>query len=193
MSETLLGRPLLVLDLDEAIWHGLADPDAPSGVRFNLRPFLKDFLESVSLAYDLAIWTAASEDWMQAGLLVVQQETGVDLTNRAVFLWHRSRCTLRRNSNGEYDNVKHVRKFRAAWLRRKYSRYRILVIDDKSSNYASGYGHLVKVSEWTSDSKDLELKMLAPYLLSIADEPNFLRLEKRGWRSRMEAIFSETH
>ncbi len=179
-----MGRPLLVLDLDETIWHGVLEADAPEGVRFLLRPHLRAFLETVRVHYDLAVWTAAGEDWMQAGLAVVRLETSFDLGKQAVFLWHRSRCTPRRRPDGEYEFVKHARKFRAKWLRDRYPRERILVLDDQPSNYASGYGHLIKVRSWTGEQDDRELEALAAYLVSVAGEPDLCRLEKRGWRSR---------
>lgn len=89
-------RPLLVLDLDETLWHGHPDPQAPGGVHILLRPHLAEFLSLVGQQYDLAVWTAASEDWMHAGLAAVHGATGFDLASRAVFLWDRSRCTWRR-------------------------------------------------------------------------------------------------
>lgn len=176
------GRPLLVLDLDETLWHGQADPDAPGGVRFLLRPYLQVFLEEVGHSYDLAIWTSASEDWMHAGLRVIHEVTGVDLHERAFFLWRRERCTWLRGEDGEYAWRKRARKFDAKWIRSRYPRGRILVVDDLTQNYACGYGHLVKVSAWTGNEQDDELLVLAKFLRSIAHEADLRRLEKRGWR-----------
>ncbi|WP_245588566.1 HAD family hydrolase [Deinococcus pimensis] len=178
-------RPLLVLDVDETLWHGVPDAQATGGVRFLLRPHLAEFLTLVGERYDLAVWTAASDDWMHAGLAAVRQVTGVDLASRAVFLWDRTRCTWRRGEDGEYAFRKPARKFRAPWLRARYPRQRVLAVDDVASNYACGYGHLVKVTSWTGDPTDDELRALARYLVSIADEPDLGRLEKRGWRARL--------
>lgn len=179
-------RPLLVLDLDEALWHGAVDWTSLR-VTFLLRPHLREFLEEVSVAYDLAVWTAATEDWMTAGLDTVREETGFDLAGRAFFTWHRARCTPRRGEDGEYGFVKPARKFRAPWIRARFPRGRILAVDDSPENYACGYGHLVRVSPWMGDPDD-ELRVLARYLVSIAHEPDFRRLEKRGWRSRVPFV-----
>jgi len=174
-------RPLLVLDLDETLWHGVR---VPGGLHLTLRPHLAEFLETVSTAYDLAIWTAATEDWMLEGLAGIREATGFDLGGRAFFLWHRERCTFRRDAEGQYGFCKPARKFKAGWIRAKYPPERILVLDDQANNYACGYGHLVRVSGWHGEADDDELRRLAPYLLSIAAAPDLRRLEKRGWRSR---------
>ncbi|WP_189011078.1 HAD family hydrolase [Deinococcus malanensis] len=176
-------RPLLVLDLDETLWHGIADSSVPEGHRFLLRPYLQAFLERVAEHYDLAVWTAASEDWMMAGLKVLARETQFDLAGRAFFLWHRERCTWRRTEEGEYELRKPARKFRARWIRARYPSHRVLVVDDQGSNYLCGYGHLVRVSVWTGNPEDHELQALAGYLTSIAHEPDLRVLEKRHWRA----------
>lgn len=175
----LLIRPLLILDLDETLWHGT---ESSAGVSFQLRPYLGEFLREVSQSYDLAVWTSASGDWMNAGLEVVRHQTGFDLAGTAFFLWDRSRCTLKRSEDGHYDWRKPARKLRAKWIRARYPRERILAVDDTAAKWACGYGHLVRVGEWTSDEQDTELRQLAAYLLQIADEPNLTKLEKRGWR-----------
>lgn len=88
--------------------------------------------------------------------------------------------------DGEFTFRKPARKFAAAWIRARYPRARVLVVDDVAENDACGYAHLVKVRAWTADERDDELRVLAVYLTSIAHEPNVRRLEKRGWRSRTE-------
>ncbi len=177
-----LPRPLLVLDLDETLWHGRSDPAAPGGLELLLRPHLAEFLATVARAYDLAVWTAATQDWMLEGLAQLRAATDFDLEARAAFLWHRERCTFRRDAEGRYRFCKPVRKFRARWIRERYPPERIVVLDDQAANYACGYGHLVPVSEWRAQAGDDELRRLAPYLSSIAQEPDLRRVEKRGWR-----------
>nr|WP_233554682.1 hypothetical protein [Deinococcus cavernae] len=104
---------------------------------------------------------------------------------KRLFLWHRSRTTLKRTEEGSYDWRKPARKFRARWIREKYTKERILTVDDRAENYACGYGHLVKVSEWTGGLGDRQLLTLGRYLVSIAQEPDLTRLEKRGWQTRV--------
>ena len=173
--------PLLVLDLDETLWHGEL---SPQGVTFALRPFLKEFLEQVAVQYDLAVWTSATDTWMRAGLATIVVATGFDLETRSVFLWDRSRCTLSRSEEGDYVWHKPARKLRAPWIRARYPQERILALDDRAENYATGYGHLVKIRPWTGQADDQELRHAAHYLESIAREIDLRALEKRGWASR---------
>lgn len=174
-------RPLLVLDLDETLWHGTK---TASGVSFQLRPGMSEFLYGVAEHYDLAVWTSATADWMQAGLQVIRAETGYDLASHAVFLWERSRCTFRRSEDGlGFEWRKPARKLRAGWLRVRYTRERILAVDDTPAKWACGYGHLVRVSSWSGAADDNELPRLNVYLASIAERADLMALEKRGWRS----------
>ncbi len=176
-----MSQPLLVLDLDETLWYGIK---TPAGGDFQLRPYLAEFLAKAAKFYDFAIWTAASEDWMQAGLAVVAQETGIDLAGQSFFLWSQSRCTWRRTEDGEYDWRKPARKFKAGWIAKRYPKQRILVLDDRPENYAQGYGHLLKISSYTSQAADDELLILVTYLVSIAQQANLTAIEKRGWYSK---------
>ena len=146
---SLPARPLLVLDLDETLWHGV---QVPGGLKVLLRPHLAEFLTAVSEAYDLAVWTAATEDWMLEGLAGLREATGFDLHGHAFFLWHRERCTFRRDAEGQYAFCKPARKFKARWIRERYPPERILVVDDRAENYACGYGHLVRVSAWRGET-----------------------------------------
>ena len=174
-----------MLDLDETLWYGVEPADGEV-VRVQLRPDLGQFLEQVAQDYDLAVWTAASGEWMRVGLAVLHAETGFDLADRAVFLWDRDRCSWRRGEDGDLSWRKPARKFRAGWLRALYPRGRILAVDDVPGNYVCGYGHLVRVTPWTGDASDTELRYLAAYLRSIATVQDFRTLEKRGWRSRLQ-------
>lgn len=176
----VFARSLLILDLDETLWHGTL---SAGRVSFALRPHLREFLEQVSETYDLAVWSSATADWIEEGFNVVKRKTGFDLPARCFFVWDRSRCTLKRTEDGDYEWRKPARKLRTGWIRSLYPRERILAADDTPRKWACGYGHLVRVSEWTGDAQDDELLKLAAYLVSIADEPDLLRLEKRGWRS----------
>jgi len=60
------GKPLLILDLDETLVH-TADHDLQSpadfclaGLHVYLRPFLTDFLMTVSQLFKLAVWSSAN-------------------------------------------------------------------------------------------------------------------------------------
>ncbi|WP_255639920.1 hypothetical protein [Deinococcus taeanensis] len=54
----------------------MAEPRVPEGDRFLLQPSLMMFLERVTERHDLAVETAASGNWMTAGL---------DVTDHALY------------------------------------------------------------------------------------------------------------
>ncbi len=186
-------RPLLVLDLDETIWYGEIDRVTGETTRFEVRPYLTEFLDDVTPHWDIAAWTAGTDLWVDECFPKVLTETGHDLWALCKFVWTREKCIPYREidygpySSG-YPNTlyrKPARKFRTNSVPSKYPRERILSVDDKPHGYRCGYGHVIRISEWTGDPSDHELMDLAVYLNSIKDEPNLTSIEKRGWRNRV--------
>ena len=49
---------------------------------------------------------------------------------------------------------------------------------------ARNYGNAVYVQPFEGEEEDEELPRLLQYLQSLADETDFRKVEKRGWRSR---------
>lgn len=43
------------------------------------------------------------------------------------------------------------------------------------------YGNLIKIKAFKDDNDDTELLKLISYLEKIKNEPDFRRIEKRGW------------
>ena len=77
-----MGRlnPLLILDLDETLLFSTEEdpgcgPVFRAGPYFTrLRPYLSDFIQTTSTAYDLAIWSSSSRDYAKA--IYVTEWTG---------------------------------------------------------------------------------------------------------------------
>lgn len=178
-------KPLLVLDLDETLWHGRLSGEEVTW--FETRPYLAEFLHDIAPHYQLGIWSAGTKDWVDYGLDQIQARLNIDLRAMCEFVWDRAKCTPRTTINYEpYGDgyprnhfAKPVRKFKRLGIPKE----RILVVDDSPENYVCGYGHLVRVRAWTGDAADYELMILAKYLLGIKDTPNFRALEKRYWRT----------
>ena len=174
-------QPLLILDLDETLIHAV---DAPLQSQYDFkvgpyfvykRPHVDKFLESVSSAFRLGVWSSSTSDYVA---VVVKH-----LFGRKHFLqfhWGRDRCVQR------YDPewlscywVKDLKKVKRAG----YDLNRVLVVDDTPQKLERNYGNAVYVRSFEGNPSDNELQQLAPYLLSLADCANVRTIEKRAWRS----------
>jgi RNA polymerase II subunit A small phosphatase-like protein len=86
--------PLLILDVDETLLHATEEAlGYPPDFRLlqyhvYMRPGLQEFLGNVSNDYLMAIWSSASEDYVEQCV----KNLGVS-TARFEFVWSRSRCT----------------------------------------------------------------------------------------------------
>ena len=61
---------------------------------------------------------------------------------------------------------------------------RILIVDDTREKVCRNYGNAIYVTEFIGSNTDEELPQLARYLIHLRSEPNFRRIEKRGWRNK---------
>lgn len=183
-------KPLLILDLDETLIHSESMRDELAlnqnyeydfkfknfGRTFyytNKRPYLEQFLEYAYENFDVAIWTAAGEDYAKE----ILKNIGI-LESSLKFLYTKDKCTLRVNHDySKYYGVKNLNKIRKIG----YDLNRVLIIDDIRETAVENYGNLILIKSFINNSDDCELLKLISYLEKIKDEPNYRRIEKRGW------------
>ncbi len=173
-----LAKALLILDLDETLIfsseHELEQPaDFRVGSYFTYkRPHLGLFLEMCFTHFEVAVWTAATEDY---AIEIVKQ---IFATRALKFFWSRERCVLRYfEETGERIYTKPLTKVRKLG----YNLERVIAVDDLAANYQDAYGNLVKIKRFLGDSSDTELLRLSQYLPRLAIIPNVRKLEKRRW------------
>lgn len=184
---------LLILDLDETLIHAtekrLATPfDFVVGKYFvHKRPYLHDFLVSCAQHFELAVWSSASEDYVQE---IVQNilPAGVSLS----FVWGRNRCTpiispqidfygrYNMDINSYYEYAKKLKKIK----RRGYRLETTLIVDDTPAKLAFNYGNAIYIQPFEGEATDEELRKLMQYLPTLKDLPDVRYIEKRGWRTK---------
>ncbi len=180
---------LLILDLDETLVHATKQAlDRPADFRLfdyhvYRRPFLLEFLQMVAPHFQLAVWSSASDDYVEA---VVDQIFPPEIP--LAFVWGRSRCTYRhrghwddpRSWNSAWSHYHYVKPLRK--LKRKgYRLERILIVDDTPHKAKDNYGNVIYPREYLGAEEDRELLDLAQYLLQLKAEKNVRTIEKRGW------------
>lgn len=190
MSEKIL----VILDLDETLIHATDKPHDDSWdfevfqYKVYKRPFLEEFLLGLREHFDVAVWSSASDDYVE---LIVQEIFPEDYGLR--FVWGRSRCTYRPNYNkldelgyydpfSHYDYVKRLDKVRKL----KFKKDRILIIDDTPQKCIYNYGNAIYPKEYLGRKPDNELQLLMRYLLRVKDLTTVRNTEKRHWREEIE-------
>lgn len=191
-------QTLLILDLDETLMHGRETPleqeEAFKVFHFYiyLRPFLKEFLEQVKNDFLIAVWSSASDDYVEA---VVENLFPNDYPLE--FVWGRKRCTYRSKRFSEnfgrymedYETPYFYLKPLDKVKRKGYKLERILIVDDSPEKTQNNYGNAIYPKEFTGSPTDDELLYLLKYLKSLKDKSNVRTIEKRGWRSLVETGF----
>jgi TFIIF-interacting CTD phosphatase-like protein len=178
-------RKLLILDLDETLLFATENPLArPEAFRVGpyyvyLRPHVEPFLEWCASQFQVAVWTASSEDYAEA---VVRRVFGS--LDSIEFLWARRRCTRRCDleTRDQYW-VKDLKKVR----KQGYRLEQVIVVDDTSRKHERNYGNLVLVRRWEGREEDDELLHLRVYLETLVNVENVRAVEKRGWRKHVQS------
>lgn len=183
-------KTLVILDLDETLIHATDKPhnDLWDFSVFNYkvykRPHLNNFLITLREHFDVAVWSSASDDYVQE---IVKHIFPPDYDLK--FVWGRSRCTYRPNYNkldefgyydpfSHYDYVKRLDKLK----KHSFKKDKILIIDDTPQKCIHNYGNAIYPSEYLGRTPDNELELLAHYLYSLKDLHTVRNLEKRNWR-----------
>lgn len=179
----------MILDLDETLIYASEEPlEREASFRvghYHLyeRPFLREFIQHVREDYLLAVWSSATDDYVEEMVSHIFRE-GPELE----FAWGRSRCTYRRNLElddfrdrggdiADHHYLKPLKKVK----RRGYALERILVVDDTPQKLKRNYGNAIYVREYRGDTGGRELELLLEYLKLLKDVANVRKVEKRGW------------
>ena len=176
-----MGRPLLILDLDETLVSASRKP----GEHYDFqvaeyyvveRPHLGHFLEQVCEWYAIAVWTSSGQSY--ADELVPRI---FPTPARLEFCWAAPRCTRRYDLDlHQHYAVKDLKKVR----RRGYHIERVLMIDDSPEKLERNYGNHLQISPFEGDRDDRELMAVLPFLQWLKEQPDFRTIEKRNWRTR---------
>ncbi|WP_027893777.1 HAD family hydrolase [Calidithermus chliarophilus] len=175
-----LTRKLLVLDLDETLFHAARRPleRAPDLILFDYfvywRPYAQHFIASVASWYEVAVWSSAGKLYVERALEALVPP-GILLS----FVWSRERCTQGYDpATGEHYWIKDLKKLR----RRGYRLEHVLVVDDSPEKLERNYGNWVPVRPYLGAADDTELLELIPYLEHLSGVENVRTVEKRYWR-----------
>ncbi len=200
MTHKNSNKTLLILDIDETLIFGSTQKlDRPFDFTvFNYfiyqRPYLKEFFERIKDHFLIALWSSADDEYVEEiAKKIIPEDIELE------FVWARSRCSYKRNFNAIFDDyqdysasetshyhfVKPLKKLK----KKGYKLERILIVDDTPHKAKENYGNVIYPKEYRGEKDDNELLLLADYLLTLKDKINVRRIEKRGWKKRINDEF----
>ena len=178
---------LLILDVDETLIHATEYPKDDywefevGEYKIYKRPFLTTFLKKVHQEFRVAIWSSASEYFIDEVVKEILPK-GVSLE----FVWARMKCTPWYDRDyGSYEKMVYCKNLKKV-AKANYAKLSdILIVDDTPQKVRNNYGNAIYPNPFFGSQTDRELEMLLQYLLKIKDAPNFRNFEKRDWKSQI--------
>jgi carboxy-terminal domain RNA polymerase II polypeptide A small phosphatase len=183
---------LLILDLDETLIHATkkelirASDFTVSHYNVYKRPFLDTFLLEISKHFHLAIWSSASDEYVDEVVKNIIPEA-----IECQFVWGRSKATTRsiflsdedyyryQHEPSHYYYVKNLQKVKKLG----FNLEKTLIVDDTPQKAKNNYGNAIYPKEFLGEENDNELELLLKYLLTLKDVENVRNIEKRNWRN----------
>lgn len=159
-------RKLAIFDLDETLVHATKEPlgHSPSFEHapyfIYQRPFLAELLAAIAPVYDVAVWSSASREYVDAVANRIFR-TEVDLK----FVWAIERCVQRVHvPSNSYVYIKDLRKVQS----QGYSVEQITIVDDSPEKIARQPRNHLHVSPYLGMPEDRELLKIAAELIHRA-------------------------
>ena len=163
-------KKLLILDVDETLIHTTREW-RPTPAQFHyesvgdvyLRPHWQEFVDIVRPYYELALWTAASADYLET--IKKHLFSDVDF----VFTWSCQHCRRAQYADNSPLFIKSLNALDARYLLKN-----VIVVDDRAEALTDNPENLVLIPPFYGNHKDEVLLQLARYLHSPHSEnPNY--------------------
>jgi len=184
---------LVILDIDETLVYATKNRldithDFELGDYFVYkRPYFDTFIEFVNSNFPFAIWSSATDSY------VTEMTMKLELNEKAVFCWARSKATFKRPStfdpegNLNIDFIDHhffIKRLKKV-KKLGFDLDKILIIDDSPHKSQENFGNVIYVTEFKGDQDDNELLILTEYLSTLKQVNNVRVIEKRHWKDNM--------
>ena len=159
-------QKLFIFDMDETLLHtrkgaelqegmGSNTRVTDKGTMFDIRPYLKDLIGSLSKVANVVIYSAAESQYVHEVLHDI-----IDLIPRVNFYYTRKHCTL---NSGIYLKTSKITNFH---------KKNIVIIDDNIGNWPKDLDNIIPILPFFGDPGDEELRKLKYYLLSLVLLPD---------------------
>lgn len=184
---------LVVLDLDETLFHSTATPlegrkhDFRVGSYYTYkRPGVAAFLKALfaDKRFSPAVFTAASRDYATValrGLGVNEDDLTLFFSDERLVRSYVSPDSLYYGQS-HYYFFKDLKKVRNAL--NKWSYKRMVAVDDLPRNFHRQYSNLVLVKPYEGQAEENPFPKLLAFLGHLAELDNVRPTEKRGWQRK---------
>lgn len=183
-------KPLLILDLDETLIYTIPKEEYKNEtydfiIKENFyvkkRPHVEDFLIEMSKNFELAVWTAATQDYGSIIIKELFEKNNLLLQ----FFYYRSHCVSKeymRVGEDYYPQQYFIKDL--SKIKKRFNLDKVLMVDDIKISLQRNYGNLINIAPFRGKDDDSHLLQLKEYLLSIKDIENLRKLEKRYWNRK---------
>lgn len=191
-------KKLVILDLDETLIHATKEPldrvwdFEVYGYKVYKRPGLEEFLLKLMKHFEVAVWSSASDEYVEA---IVKVIFPADYPLK--FVWGRSKCTLQLNKKAieesgysDYSHLNYVKMLKKVHQLGFGDLDNMLIVDDTPHKSQHNYGNAIYPSIFMGDRGDNELLWLERYLETLIDTKNIRKIEKRFWRKEIIEKFN---
>jgi hypothetical protein len=152
-----MDKILIVLDIDGTLLHASFESEQYiSTYKLHYRPGLLEFIKLIQTHFEVAIWTAGSDDYAKFVC-----DRLFDNLDPPLFIWSHKRCTIRYVQTGLTISKAYIIK---KLSKIKWNINRILIVDNTPSTYMLNYGNAIPISTWKLDYNDDALDKLGMYL-----------------------------
>lgn len=147
-----------------------------------VRPGIEHLLDTLKDRFDFALWSNSGLPYIHEVLTELWKPHWPALVD--IFCGADSAPICENGTaRGWFKDVRKICKRHP-----QYAKEDILCLDDKWDVWSRSYGNLITIRAFFG-KPDRWLYSAADYISSIANEPNFRKLEKRGWHNRFPEQF----
>lgn len=171
-------KKLLILDLDETLISTTNNKPLSYDFSFvlqnliyyvNIRPNLNIFIDFCFKYFNLAIWSAGDEEYVNEIIKYIFKNR----QNQLLFIWSKKKCTqIIKTYNFYNQNVILIKNLKKIWRKKSFNfdKTNTLIIDDTPYTYIKNYGNAIRIKNFEIyNEKDTEFDRVKDILLKCID------------------------
>ena len=181
-------KKLLILDLDETLISSAYEKPLTYDFCFilekltyyvKIRPNLDAFLNFCFEHFNVAIWSAGDEDYVNKIVGYIFK----DRQNQLLFIWSKKKCTIIVKTYNFYEQIIiRIKNLKKIWRKKgiNFDKTNTLILDDTPNTYTNNYGNAIRIKEFETNAvTDSEFERIKTILLDCINETDVRLIKKK--------------